>query len=290
MDAWSGAVGLPLVGAALHPLLGAMVQRATKLGVSLSVILGFANLITLGVFAVYLKPDFTAAFGVYDVLAVVNGVLFFGGQWFSVKSVARGDLVVHSSALGLKVILVAILSAGVGLEEAGFGLLGGAILAALAVYLVAGATLGRLKDNWTTLWLTLIACVFFAGNDFMTGWKSQEVGGARWLILMMGSAGVLSAGVLLPRLKEVLKTFHSKSTGFPVVGAGFTLGFQALFVNLAFSWYQQPALSNIAFSTRGVMAVLFVWLIVKKAKEPLSGRQLAGAALMVLALGLVLIE
>lgn len=289
MDAWSGAIGLPLAGAALHPLLGAIVQRATRLGVGLSVILGFANLLTLAIFAVYLQPDFSAPFGIYDVFAIFNGVLFFWGQWFSVQSIRKGDLVVHSSALGFKVLMVAALSASVGLEEAGSGLIGGALLAAAAVYLVAGATVQRLKDNWTTLWLTLMACVFFALNDFMTGWKSQELGGARWLLLMMMSAGGLSLGMLLPRWKDIKAALGKHETAVPVLGAGLTLGVQALLVNLAFSLFREPALSNIAFSTRGVMAVFFVWIIVNRCKEPLGGRQLLGAALMVIALALVLI-
>lgn len=286
---WSGAVGLPLVGAALHPFLGVMVQRAARLGVRLSIILGFANLITFGIFAVYLRPEVTEAFGLYDLVAIANGVLFFLGQWYSAKSVAGGDLVVHSSALGLKVLLVALLSAGVGLEPASAGLFGGAVLAAIAVYLVAGATMQRLRENRTTLVLTLLACIFFGANDFMTGWKSQEVGAARWLLLMMGTAGVLSVGVLLPRVKEVVRVFRGGAAALPICVAGVLLGLQALCVNLAFGLYREPALSNIAFSTRGVMAVFFVWLIVNKARKPLGKQQLTGAGLMVLALVLVLI-
>ncbi len=280
---------MPLLGAALHPLLGAMVQRATRHGVKLSVVLGFANLLTLAVFSIYLKPDFSEPFGIYDGFAVLNGFLFFFGQWFSVQSVRKGDLVVHSSTLGFKVLIVAVLSASVGLEKAGAGLIGGAVLAAAAVYLVAGATAERLKANRTTLWLTVVACIFFATNDFLTGWKSHEIGGDRWLIIMIMTAGTLSVGMLLPRWKDVRITFTKKEMAFPVLGAGLALGVQALLVNLAFSWFREPALSNIAYSTRGVMAVFFVWVIAKKCKEPLGGRQLLGAVLMVVALALVLL-
>lgn len=266
-----------------------MVQRATRFGVRMTVVLGFANLMTLAIFAIYLDPDFSKPFGLYDGLAVVNGFLFFWGQWFSIQSVRKGDLVVHSSALGFKVLIVAVLSAGVGLEKAGPGLIGGAVLAAVAVYLVAGATVERFKANRMTLWLTLLACVFFATNDFLTGWKSHEIGGARWLILMMMTAGTLSLGMLIPRWQNIGEVFSKKETAFPILGAGLALGVQALLVNLAFSWFREPALSNIAYSTRGVMAVVFVWMIVKKCKEPLGKRQLLGAILMVVALALVLL-
>jgi hypothetical protein len=289
VDAWSGAIGLPLIGAALHPLLGVMVQRAAKLGARLPVILGCANLLTLAIFAVYLKPDFSAQLHFYDGIAVLNGFLFFWGQWFSIQSVRHGDLVVHSSALGFKVLMVALLSASVGLEKAGPGLIGGAILATLAVYLVTGATAERFKANRMTLWLTLLACVFFATNDFLTGWKSQEIGGARWLMVMMATAGLLSFGMMVWSWRDVCFTFGKRVTALYVLGAGITLGIQSLLVNLAFSWFREPALSNIAYSTRGVMAVIFVWMIVKRCKEPLGGRQLIGAILMVIALALVLV-
>ncbi len=280
---------MPLAGAALHPLLGAMIQRATKLGVRLSVVLGFANLLTLAVFSIYLRPDFSATLGIYDGFAVFNGFLFFWGQWFSVQSVRKGDLVVHSSTLGFKVLIVAVLSASVGLEKAGPGLIGGAVLAAFAVYLVAGATAERLRANRTTLWMTLVACVFFATNDFLTGWKSHEIGGARWLILMMITTGTLSIGMLIHSWRDVRDVVSKTETALPVIGAGLALGVQALLVNLAFSWFREPALSNIAYSTRGVMAVFFVWVIVKKCGEPLGGRQLLGAGLMVAALAMVLL-
>ncbi len=65
---------------------------------------------------------------------------------------------------------------------------------------------------------------------------------------------------------------------------GVVLGVQALVVNLAFAFYAKPALSNVACSTRGVMAVIFVRAITIRGKDFLSGRQLLGAALMVVVL------
>ncbi|MGJ8644945.1 MAG: hypothetical protein ACSHX9_16190 [Luteolibacter sp.] len=284
MDKLTGAIGLPLLAGVMHPLLGLLVQRATKFGVRQSVILGFANLMTLAIFAVYLRPDFSAELGFTDVLAVVCGLCFFGGQWFAVQAVRKGDLVVNSSAMGSKVLLVAVLSASVGLEKAGIGLIAGALLAAASVYLVTGATAERWKANRVTLWLTLAACVFFAFADFLVGWKSRETGAARWLIIMMGTAGVVSVFMLIPRWEQVKRAVSERCTALPVLGAGMLMGLQALVVNMAFSIFGEPTLSNIAYSTRGVMAVFIVWAIMKRGRSGLGWRQLAGAALMVLAL------
>ncbi|MEP3212015.1 MAG: hypothetical protein ABJQ29_02365 [Luteolibacter sp.] len=279
---------MPLIGAVLHPLLGLLVQRATKLGVRQPVILGFANLMTLAIFSVYLRPDFSAEFSFIDVLAVISGLCFFGGQWFAVQAVRNGDLVVNSSAMGSKVLIVAVLSASVGLEKAGIGLIAGALLAAAAVYLVTGATAERWKANRVTLWLTLGACVFFALADFMVGWKSRETGAARWLIIMMGTSGAVSVFMLIPRWEQVKLALSERSTALPVLGAGVLMGLQALVVNMAFSIFGEPTLSNIAYSTRGVMAVFIVWTITKRGRSGMGVRQLAGAALMVLALAVAL--
>lgn len=272
----------------MHPLLGLLVQRATKHGVRQPVVLGFANLITFAVFFFYLRPDFSAEFGFFDVLAVVSGLCFFGGQWFAVQAVRKGDLVVNSSAMGFKVLIVAVLSASVGLEEAGIGLIAGSLLAAGAVYLVTGATAERWKANRVTLWLTLGACVFFAFADFLVGWKSRETGAARWLMIMMGTSGLISVFMLIPRWEQVKGAFSEKASALPVFGAGVLMGLQALVVNMAFSIFGEPTLSNIAYSTRGVMAVFIVWAIMKRGRSGLGARQLAGAALMVLALAVAL--
>lgn len=272
----------------MHPLLGLLVQRATKHGVRQPVILGFANLMTLVIFLFHLRPDFSVKFGFLDLLAVISGLCFFGGQWFAVEAVKNGDLVVNSSAMGFKVLIVAALSASVGLEDAGVGLIGGALLAAAAVYLVTGATAERWKANRVTLWLTLGACVFFAFADFLVGWKSRETGGARWLIIMMGTAGLVSVFMLIPRWEQVRGAFSERSTALPVLGAGVLMGLQALVVNMAFSIFGEPTLSNIAYSTRGVMAVFIVWAIMNRGRSGLGGRQLAGAALMVIALAVAL--
>ena len=272
----------------MHPLLGLLVQRATKLGVRQPVVLGFANLMTLAVFSVYLRPDFSVQFGYYDVLAALSGLCFFGGQWFAVQAVRKGDLVVNSSAMGFKVLIVAVLSASVGLEEAGVGFVLGALLAAAAVYLVTGATAEKWRANRVTLWLTLGACVFFAFADFLVGWKSREAGAARWLMIMMGTSGEISICMLVHRWEQVRTVFSQKASALPVFGAGLLMGLQALVVNMAFSIFGEPTLSNIAYSTRGVIAVFMVWALVNRGRSRLGGRQLAGAALMVIALAVAL--
>lgn len=288
MDFLSGAILLPLIGAAMHPVLGWCIQRGTSAGVRMSVIVAVANFVTALIFFVYLEPEGGWSLSGKDWWAIGTGVCFFVGQWFSIQSVKSGDLAVHSSALGIKVLVVGFLSLMVGLEPASWNLLAGVVLAVLAVFFVSGGSLAGWVRHRETVWLTVLACLFFGLSDFMTGWQAQEIGGHRWLILIMTTTGAISLVFLVGDFGS-LKIFRSdRKAFFWVVSAGLLMGLQALAVNLAFSKFGQPTLSNVAFSTRGVMAVALLYLIGKKMAPEVARKQLAGAVLMMVALAVVL--
>ena len=263
-------------------------QRGSGAGVRLGVIVGIANLITTVIFFGYLRPELDLHLVSKDWWAVGNGVLFFFGQWFSIQSVKSGDIAVHSSALGIKVIIVGFFSMLVGLESATLGLITGVILAVVAVYLVAGGSAEGWRIHRKTVGLTLIACLFFGTNDFLTGWQAQSVGATRWLCLMIGTSGIISLGFVFMRRDSLSYFVETPRIGLVVLGAGLALGVQALLVNIAFSEFRQPTLSNVVYSTRGVLAVLFLLLIGRKVDVRFRWKQAAGAVLMVVALAAVL--
>lgn len=289
MITFSGAIWLPLIGAALHPLLGLCVQKTSREGTKPTLITCLSNLVTISIFLLYLRPTGGWSLQAYDFLAIANGFVFFLGQWFSVQSVKSGDIAVHSSALGLKMIVVASLSLFVGLENPSWNLLGGVILAVIAVFLVAGASLDGWRKHRVTVGLTICACLFFGLNDFLTGWKSPETGGARWLVLMMGTSGLLSVFLLIPRRIELQNLVKNRPALTFLLLAALAFGIQALAVNIAFTRFNQPTLSNIVYSTRGLLAVLFLWWLHRKIRPQLRKSQLAGALLMILSLALVLV-
>ncbi len=288
MSEFTGAILLPLIGAFLHPFLGVLIQRCTRAGLGLTLIVAVSNLLNAIVFVIYLKPQGGWALHGKDWLAVMNGILFFTGQWFSARSLKDGDLAVHSSAMGVKLILVATLATVVGLETSRPFLFPAAILACISVFLVAGASLAGWKEHRATVGFTLLACVFFGANDFMTGWQAHYIGAARWLVIMFCTGGLLSIGMLASRLPQLQKVARGGNVKWFLIAAGITLGVQALIVNIAFSEFRQPTLSNVAYSTRGVMAVIFLWILGQRKTGNLFARQISGAVLMVIALILAL--
>jgi len=289
MDLLSGAIFLPFIGAVLHPILGWCVQQGTAAGVRLSIIVAVANLVTTAVFFAYFQPDEDWRISGKDWWAIGNGALFFMGQWFSTQSVKSGDLAVHSSALGGKVVVVGFFSVLVGLESPSWNLFTGVVLAVIAVFLAAGASLEGWRKHRATVGLTMLACFFFGINDFLTGWQAREIGPARWLILMMGTGSVISIVVLFIKRSQIKVMIQVPRAGMMVFGAGLALGLQALAVNLAFSQYGQPTLSNVVYSSRGLMAVGFLYLIGKQMDQKFARKQTAGAILMIAALAIVLL-
>lgn len=282
-----GVIGLPLIAALLHPVLGRSIQRGTRDGVGLSVLVGMANVFTAVVFLLYLRPDLSASWSWLDALALANGVLFFFGQYFSIRSMKAGDIVVHSSALGFKILVVALCALAVGLEGGRPYLLPAAVLACVSVFLVAGGNLAGWREHRITVGLTLLACLFFGVNDFFTGWRASELGSARWLSLMMGASAIMSLGLLASRRGAIAALTAGQWKWIPAVGL--TLGVQALLVNIAFSHFKEPTLSNVAYSTRGLIAVAFLYVLGERKRGLTLVKQIVGAVLMLLALYLALI-
>lgn len=285
----SGAILLPLLGALLHPILGWSIQSATKRGVSLILIAGLCNILTVTVVLAWKRPPGSfLTLSSLDWLAVANGILFFFGQWFSIQSVRRGHLAVHSSALGAKILVVALLSIGFGLESGRPFLLLAVTVATLAVFLVAGASLSGWRAHRKTVGLTLLACLFFGFNDFLTGLHGSTVGTARWLALMLGTSALMSVFLVASRAKQLPALLSSGTAKWFVLLAGLMLGIQTVLVNIAFSEYAQPTLSNVAYSSRGVMAVLWLVLFGGVAGKEHWGRRILGSLLMITALWLAL--
>jgi len=284
-----GAVLLPFLAALLHPWQGRFVQSGTRAGVSLSVMAGVANVVTAIIFFIYLKPDWSEGRSALDAFAAFNGVLFFFGQWWSIRSVQVGDIAVHSSALGVKILIVASLALVVGLEANRPYLIPASLLACVAVFLTAGGNLSGWREHKATVGFTVIACLFFGVNDFFTGWKAQDLGAGRWLTLMMATSGLISLGLLTRRMPQLRKIKWKGKPGLWVLGMSTTLAGQALLVNIAFSHFQQPTLSNVAYSTRGIIAVVFLWFMGERKRGSVLGKQLLGAILMIMALALALV-
>lgn len=259
-------------------------QKGDKVGIPMSVTVGISNLATVFLFALYLRPDWSPALSWLDGLAVLNGVFFFAGQWFCVRAVKAGDLVVHTSALGIKLILVAALSLAIGLEHGSWALLGAVALGAWAVFLLAGGNFQGWQKHRATLGFTLIGTAFFGLGDVLTAWKASELGMARWLLLMMIGSGCCAVQFLFVQRPALKQAFASAQSQRILLGLGLLMGIQAVLVNTAFALYKEPTISNLVFATRGLLAIPFLMLMRRQLRGVVSWQAFAGAVVMLAAL------
>jgi hypothetical protein len=252
----------------------------------MSVTVGISNLVAGLMFLSYLRPDWEQPWSGLDALALLNGLFFFLGQWFSVRAVKAGDLVVHTSALGLKLLVVGFLSIAIGLETGSAGLILAVFLAAIGIFMLAGGNLAGWRIHRATLAWTVVGTFFFGLCDILTSWKASELGSARWLILMMASSGMCALG-LLSKKTGTLKTYVSQPRILCILaGLGLLMGGQAVLVNTAFSVYREPTVSNVVYATRGLLAIPFLMIIHRKWRGVVSWKTAVGSVLMLLALTL----
>jgi len=235
-------------------------------------------------FLFWFRPNLFGSWQPLDLLALLNGFFFFGGQWFSVKAVKAGDLVVHTSALGIKLFVVAGLSLMIGLEIGSAALVGGVLLAAFAIFLLAGGNLEGWRKHRATVGWTLVGTTSFAISDVLTSRYAQEVGVGRWLCLMLVMSGVSTLILLATRRKKLKEVSWRRPTWLVLGGIAAVMGTQAILINLAFSNYKEPTLSNIVYSVRGLLAIPFVMILQRRLRGVVSPQTAWGALLILGAL------
>lgn len=288
-DLFSGAVLLPFLAAVLHPPLAWLFQKGERMGVQMPVTVGISNLFVGLIFLIYFGPSWSGDWSWRDLLAVATGFFFFAGQWFSVRAVKEGDLVVHLSALGTKLLLVAGLSVAIGLEQGGLTLVGAVLLAAVGIFYLSGGNLAGWVQHRATLGWTLVGTAFFGISDVSTSLNASGLGASRWLLLMMVGSSICSLIVLAPRRADLVGYVKEPKVLRILCLLGVMMGVQAILINTAFSVYREPTVSNVVFSLRGLLAVPFLMLLQRRSRGVVSGKTLLGAGLMMVALVLAVI-
>lgn len=286
----SGAILLPIISAVLHPVLGWFVQGVKKRGGGMLVTTCVSNLVGMCIFLLYLRPNENWIPHGWDWFAIISGVCFFMAQWCCVLALSDGDLPVHSAVMGSKIFIVGAMSIALMLENFSYTLVLAVIIATFAIFLVAGATWEGVKRHKKTVYLTLGAAFFFAVADILIVMKGQEVGKDRFLSLLMLTNGLVSTVVLVTRFDK----FRSLIRGdfgvarWCAIGAGLTMGVQALLFNLALVIHQLPVVSNVAYGTRSVTAIIWIWIFGSALERSQPARRFLGSVLVVVALWLAL--
>lgn len=186
-------------------------------------------------------------------IAVFAGGALFTGRIFAIKALEHGELSLVAPLLGMKTVLVAILSKIFFPFELSNLLLICAALASAGVYLLNKGPVSAREGNRKAMGYAMGASVLFAITDISVQ-GSREALGSGILVPTL----LLTVGALVPALG---KTPSPPSEAKKSLYAGSAIiGFQTTLMIVVISLVGQAALINVVYATRAIWSV-FVDLI-----------------------------
>lgn len=287
---------LPLVAAVIYVVAALFVKRASDLGADVwrtTRIINYTSVLvaaplwmfggTIPPVSLWWQPPAAA-------------VLFFSGQVFSLLALNTGDVSVATPVLGVKILLVALLSVVLGGEPVSVRLWSAAALSTVAIALLnvdrghPHARVGR------TIVLAALGAASYACFDVLIQTWSPVWGTGRFIPLAMAFGAVYS--IPLSRLDR-RHTVDTSSRAYRQWLAAGALSFavQGLMFMTSIAIYQQATSANILYSSRGLWSVVGVWGIghwFANSEQHYGRRVLAwrfvGAVLLMAAILLVLLQ
>ncbi len=283
---------LPLLSALLYSLAITLLKRV--LG-STGDLWGMACVIN-GVVALVYAPMFF--FGEPSIpwerayQPALVGLFFLLGQVLSFKAIAQGDLSVATPALGLKILIVAVLSVFFLNDPIAWTWWLAAFLAVAALVLLGIGQPMQRRNTAVTLLLSLAAAFQFACTDILVQKWAPDWGAPRFLAFFAVAGFVYS--LLFFAMADKSRHRYSAADKKMVFWGALLFAFQAMGLGLALGYYGMATVVNIVYSSRGVWNILLVLAIgaqLGNAEFAGGGRILAfrlvGAALITAAIALV---
>lgn len=291
---WPLPLVLPLLSAVVYVFSALMLKRAADLGADVwrstrvcnfTIALLFTPLLALG-------GTIPAPGQLWQPAGVA--LLFFAGQILNLLALKVGDVSVATPVLGVKVLLVALLTPLVLGQQISAYLWTAAFLSTSAVALL------NLNGNHphhrvgTTTVMALAAALAYALFDMLVQRWSPAWGVGRFLPITMAFVALYSLPLLWAQSAASPTQLKSKRSAW-LIGGALCLAIQGGMFIYAIAVYKQAAVANILYSSRGLWSVLAVWLIGGwfTNRERHHGKsvllwRLLGAALLMTAILLVL--
>ncbi len=286
---------LPLGCALIYVIAALAVRRAADLGVGVWRTSFLSNwMIVLMFVPVWLRVGGQWHAPVEYWQPAITAVLFFAGQALTFLALYRGDVSVVTPVMGTKVILVALFSSLLRVGEVPLQWWLGALLSTSAIVLLhLGGKSGRSPTGRTVLLAFGSAVCFSLGDVLVQKWVPAW-GLGNYLPPMFLFVGLLSCA-FVPFFRAPLRALDAAAWRWVAPGA-LLMAVNNAGVILALVIVGSATAVNIVYSVRGLFSVLLVWSIghwFASAEQKLAGgvlgRRLAGAALMVVAIVLVLV-
>lgn len=286
---------LPLIAALTYVAAAVTLKRSAELGAGLWPSTVVANLMAAVVFQALLAWG-----GTWPPLALwwqplLVATLFLSGQVWTLFSLQRGDVSVATPILGLKVVLVAVLTTLILAHGLSWQLWLAAALSSAGIASLNHAKAHRAGSNPTaTIVSAAVAATSFALFDVLVQKWSPAWGIGRFLPLTIGMVGLISLA-LVPVFWRDLRTLSRPATRWLRAGS-LLFALQSILFVSSIAHFGQATAANVLYSSRGVWSVVVVALLghwFQSSEKSLGGTILGwrffGATLMLTAIVLVLV-
>jgi len=225
---------------------------------------------------------------------VVAGALFFAGQVFTLLALTTGDVSVATPVLGLKIVLVALLSVVLIGDPVGARLWTAAALSSVAITLLNLSPGHSHRRVARTIVLAALGAAAYASFDVLVQKFSPVWGTGRFLPLAMAFGAAYS--LALPTGRAEIDRESRPYSRWLAAGAT-CFAIQGLMFMSAVSIYRQVTSANVLYSSRGLWSVVGVWAVghwFTNREQHLGARvlvwRLIGAILLLAAIVLVLLN
>jgi drug/metabolite transporter (DMT)-like permease len=275
-------VFLPLIAAVIYVVGALLLKRASDLGADVWRTMRIINYATaVASLPVWLLGGTIPSPSLWWQ-PTVAAVLFFSGQVFTLLALNIGDVSVATPVLGLKILLVALLSVVLTGDPVGARLWTAAALSTVAIALL-NIDRGRAHARvGTTIVLAALGAASYACFDVVMQKWSFAWGAGRIVPLAMVSAAVYSIPLRLfnrRRADDVadLTTFAAatavKKVGTTtaidrsrpyapwLIAGAISFALQGLTFITSITLYKQATVANVLYSSRGLWSVVGVWAV-----------------------------
>lgn len=192
--------------------------------------------------------------------AAIVGGLFVVGQILTYLAFQRGDVSVATPVLGLKVLIVAVLTSVLTGDAISLSVWSAAALASLGIGLVqASGGNTEARNRWLTIALAAAAAFALSLFDVRLGITKDRWDSQLFLPVVFLMALVMSFG-LLPWVDRPKKLRELGAMKWMLAGTAL-MGLQSLSISYGLATYGDAARMNIVYSLRGLWGVILAWML-----------------------------
>jgi drug/metabolite transporter (DMT)-like permease len=228
----------------------------------------------------------------------IAGLLFFAGQVFTLLALTTGDVSVATPVLGVKILLVALLSTLLIGDPVGARLWTAAALSSVAIALLNISPGQSHRRVGTTILLAGFGAAAYACFDVLIQKWSPVWGTGRFLPIAMACGAAYSLPLRRFDAPRGAPDAHTLRAYTPWIAAGaVSFAAQGLMFMSSVALYRQVTSANVLYSSRGLWSVVAVWGIghwFTNREQHLGARVLVwrfiGAILLMAAIVMVLLD